>query len=105
MTSTEDKPCDGYNFGFEAWKIGKKLTRLHIKQRKMVNSSEAFADQFPDLLEKCKGNKTLEGILFFSMHTFTYGYNFPGFPWSYVEPQCNMILSSKPGDQCRLLFR
>jgi hypothetical protein len=93
-----------YNFGLETWKIGKKVSELHIRQGKIDDVSGAFADSFPGILDKAVGDKTKELILFSCMYTFAYGYKFPGFSWEYVESQRKLYLSSEPGDHCRTIF-
>ncbi len=93
-----------YNFGLETWKLARKVSNQNRKKKKFGTPVEAFASTFPDILQIAKGNKIKEIVLFFCMHTFAYGYSYPGFSWEYVEAQCEMILESKPGDSCRNIF-
>jgi hypothetical protein len=104
MNKTEKIETPEYNFGYESWKIGKMISLLHQKKRKVVHPLEAFTSSFPTILKDCKGDKNKEAVLFFSIQTFSYGYRFPGFNWDYVEIQSNKALSSSPGDSSRSMI-
>ena len=93
-----------YNFGLETWKLGKKVSKTHRNRNTIVSPAKAFSDNFPGILEIAKKDRIKEIILFYCIHAFSFGYRYPGFKWDYVESQCNMILYSKPGDECRKIF-
>lgn len=93
-----------YNFGLETWKLARKVSNFHRKTKTFTTPVEAFSDTFPEILDLSKGDRMKEIILFFCMHTFAYGYSYPGFSWEYVEAQCELIMESKPGDRCRDIF-
>lgn len=93
-----------YNFGLESWKLGQKLSKIHRDRNTFTTPAKAFSDNFPGILEIAKGDRNKEIILFYCIHTFAFGYRYPGFKWDYVESQCNMILHSNPGDECRKIF-
>jgi hypothetical protein len=90
--------------GLEAWKTGKKISRLHLRRGKMSSTSDAFMETFPDMFSKSKGDKNKEQFLFFCIQTFSYGYMFPGFHWDYVKTQCHRSLRAPSEDSSRVIF-
>ena len=91
-------------FGLETWKIGKNVSRLHLRQKKISSTTDAFLQTFPDIFSRCKGDLDKEKILFYCIQTFSYGYMFPGFHWDYVKTQSLKSISAPSEDSCRSIF-
>ena len=77
-----------------------KIKRLNNPE----NPLHIFSDCFPGILDLCKGDKIREGILFFIMSMFNYGYIYPGLGYTYALQESNEVLHSQPGDPIRVVI-